>query len=345
MKKMAVLIPAYNPSAELVHVVRQLAGSDFAAIIVVNDGSSGDCDAIFREIEKTEKVTLLRHAVNLGKGAALKTGMNHVYCYFGDHIGLVTMDADGQHLSDDALRVAHNLEKNPDRLVIGARAFDGNVPFRSKIGNSVTRYLFKFLIGQKLIDVQSGLRGIPMAFIPVLLKIGSTGYEFELDMLLASKHAGCPVIEQPIRAIYIDDNRSSHFNPFIDSMKIYFVLFRFTLASLLSAVIDSSVFMIAYGFTPSILTSQALARVVSMIFNYSAVKQAVFYSKQPHGKTFPRYVLLVVISGFVSYILIRVLTTFSPLSVLAAKLTAESLVFLANFAIQRDFIFISSKKG
>ena len=56
MKKITVLIPVDNPSAELVHFVRQLATSDFAATIVVNDGSSGDCDAMFRGIEKTENV-------------------------------------------------------------------------------------------------------------------------------------------------------------------------------------------------------------------------------------------------------------------------------------------------
>src|SRR6266545_3008205 len=102
----AALIPAYNPTADLVKSVRELVASDCAAIIVVNDGSASTSDPFFREIEHMKKVTLLRHAVNLGKGAALKTGMNHAYCCFENHVGVVVLDADGQHLVEDALKVA-----------------------------------------------------------------------------------------------------------------------------------------------------------------------------------------------------------------------------------------------
>jgi putative flippase GtrA len=339
MDKITVLIPAYNPTERLIGIVRGLAESGFASIVVVNDGSDAGYDPLFDAVAATGQVTLLRHAVNLGKGAALKTGLNHAFCHFRDHTGVVTVDADGQHLAEDARNVALSLRKNPDALVVGARGFDTEVPIRSRIGNWVTRHLFRFLIGQKLTDTQSGLRGIPMGFIPSLLKIPFSGYEFELDMLLACKYTGRRIVEVPIRTVYLEGNISSHFNPLIDSTKIYFVLLRFTLASLLSAVLDSALFLVVFGFSASILISQASARMVSMLFNYTAVKRAVFFSEQKHANTFPKYLTLVIVSGTVSYLLIRFLTTFFSMSVLAAKISAESLVFLANFAIQRDFIF------
>jgi len=341
--KITALIPAYNPSKELIRLVNELSRTDFSAIIVVNDGSSRNCDSIFAELEKIDKVILLRHAINLGKGAALKMGLNHAYCFFADHAGVVTIDADGQHLVGDSVKVAEALKKHPESLIMGVRSFGGNVPWRSNAGNTVTKYLFRLLIGQKLTDTQSGLRGIPRSLIPSLLRINSNGYEFELDMLLACKYTGRKIIEQIITTVYIDQNRSSHFNPFIDSMKIYFVLFRFTLAAIFSALIDNTVFILIYGFSSSILTSQVSARAVSMIFNYSAVKKVVFYSEVKHGKTFPKYFSLVIVSGFVSYLLIKVLTMISPLSVVPSKLIAESIVFLGNFAIQRDFIFVHNK--
>lgn len=341
--KVAALIPAYNPSNELISLVHKISNSDFSTIIVVDDGSSRECDSVFAELEKINKVILLRHAVNLGKGAALKTGLNH--CYFGDYVGIVTIDADGQHLVEDSLKVAEVLKKNPESLIMGVRDFGNNVPLRSKLGNMITKYLFRILIGHKLTDTQSGLRGIPRSFIPILLKIGAAGYEFELDMLLVCKYTGRRIIEQPITTVYIDQNRYSYFNPLIDSMRIYFVLFRFTLVSIFSALIDNTVFILIYVFSSNILTSQVSARAVSMIFNYSAVKKVVFYSDVRHGKTFPKYLSLVIISGFVSYLLIKVLTMFSPLSVVPAKLVAESIVFLANFAIQRDFIFTLDKNA
>ena len=340
--QLIAIIPAHNPPAELVEFVTRLADSDFAHIIVVNDGSPSSCDPTFEAIERVEKVTLLRHAVNLGKGAALKTGFNHACCYFGDHIGVVTIDADGQHLLEDALKVADVLKSHPENLVMGVRTFGKNVPLRSKIGNILTSFLFRLLIGQKLTDTQSGLRGLPRSFLPRLLKIGSNGFEFDLDTLVAWKTSGHKIIEQPIQTVYIKGNESSHFNPVLDSMRIYFVLFRFTLASLSSALIDLAVFMLVYGLTSNLLVGQSCARPVSMLYNYFVVKKLVFFSREEIARTFPKYLALTFCSGSISYLLIKILVTFSPVPVIAAKAIVESFVFLANFAIQRDFIFVKT---
>lgn len=339
----AALIPAFNPDHRLVEIVRGLADSEMAAIIVVNDGSNHESDPVFAELVTIDKVTVLQHAVNLGKGAALKTGLNRVYCSHPDCIGIVTLDADGQHLLKDVLSVANLLKANIEKLVVGVRAFDVEVPFRSRLGNNLTRNLFRLLIGQKLTDTQSGLRGIPRNFIPHLLKIDSNGYEFELDMLLACKYTDRVIIEQTIQTVYIDANRSSHFNPIVDSMKIYFVLFRFTLTSLLSAAIDNAVFILVFGLGASILVSQASARVLATAFNFSAVKKMVFYSGQRNSKTLPKYLLLVCFSGGVSYLLMKSIMTFFPLSVIASKITAELILFFVNFSVQRDYIFVRNK--
>ena len=214
--QIAALIPAFNPTALLAELVKNLASSEFAAIIVVNDGSLESCNQIFCQLEQIEQVTLLRHAVNLGKGAALKTGLNHIYCNSSGCDGVVVIDADGQHLVDDTLKVACALENNPRCLVMGVRTFDGDVPLRSKIGNALTGFLFRMMTGTHLSDTQTGLRGIPRSFIPVLLQISANGYEFELEMLLACRNTGRPMMQQPIRTVYIEDNRSSHFNPIVD---------------------------------------------------------------------------------------------------------------------------------
>jgi len=343
--KIAALIPAYNPGWVLADLVPALAASGFAHIIIVNDGSSESCDPIFERLKPMEKVDLLKHAVNLGKGAALKTGLNYAYCRYGKDIGVVTIDADGQHLPEDAQKVGLALSRNPGRLVMGVRSFGGGVPMRSRLGNTLTRYLFAALIGRKLSDTQTGLRGIPGEFIPKLLKIDSNGYEFELDMLLACKYTARPIVEEGISTVYIDGNKSSHFNPLVDSMRIYFVLLRFALAAMLTALIDYTVFFLTYGASASILASQASGRAVALLFNYSAVRRAVFYSDLKHSRTFPRYLALVLFSGTVSYLLIRFLTAFTQLGVMPSKVLVESVIFLANFAVQRDFIFTRSKKG
>jgi glycosyltransferase involved in cell wall biosynthesis len=334
-----LLVPAYNPPLRLVKLIKELSASPVSAVVVVNDGSDSESKAIFQAIRGLRKVVLLEHAVNLGKGAALKTGFNYIYCHFRSKVGVVTFDADGQHVKKDILEIGHALLQNPQTLILGARSFDAATPFRSLAGNKITKGIYRMLIGQKVSDTQSGLRGVPMDFLPLLLKISSNGYEFELDMLIACKHSGRVILEKRIQTIYLDQNESSHFSLLLDSMKIYFVLMRFTLSSLITAAIDYTVFLLIYSHQGDLLLSQIAARMVALTFNYLLVKKFVFYSEQKNIYTFPKYLLLVAVAGAISYYLIQALSDYANLNVVTAKIAVESLIFLANFTIQRDFIF------
>lgn len=340
---LVVLIPAFRPGQALVNLVRDLAGSDWAGIVVVNDGSESRFNFFFESVRAIPGVTVLAHAVNLGKGVALKTGINHALTAFPTLAGVVTADADGQHAPEDIRRVGEALLEDPESLVIGARGFDGGVPLRSRIGNVLTRGLVKAVMGRSLRDTQSGLRGIPVRMLPELLRIESAGYEFELDMLTAAKHQDCPIRELTIKTIYEPGNPTSHFNPLRDSAKITFVLFRFALLSLSTAGVDNLVFWLAFRASDEILPSQALGRAVAVIFNYGLARRAVFLSRDRHRSTLPRYLTLVVASGLVSYGLIHFLMYLFELPVMVAKICAESGLFLANFAVQRDFVFTRSK--
>jgi glycosyltransferase involved in cell wall biosynthesis len=340
----ALLIPAYNPAEELVSFVEELVSENFETVIVVNDGSDPGCAPIFQKLRNKEGVVLLEHAVNLGKGAALKTGLNYAFLNLSGLTGIVTADADGQHLMEDVLKVALALENHPESLIIGARALKGDVPLRSVFGNTCTKLLFRLLTGKKLSDTQSGLRGIPASFIPKLLKLETNGYEFELEMLLACKHGDRSIIEVEIRTVYIAGNKSSHFNVLLDSMKIYFVLFRFMLASLTTAAVDYVVFVISFGFTSNIFASLCMARTIAVVVNYTAVKNLVFLSDQKHRVVFPKFVSLVIFNGLIAYGMINFLVASFSLNVVAAKMISELVIYLGSFAIQRDFIFSSKSR-
>lgn len=334
-----VIIPALRPEQPLISLVEHLAASGVSAIVIVDDGSGLASQRIFDECANLLKVKILRHFKNLGKGAALKTGFRHVLESMPGATGVVTADADGQHHLDDILAVARSLEKHLGNLVLGARRFDRNVPVRSRIGNVLTRSLARFVLGHSLQDTQTGLRGIPASLLPVLVQLRSNGYEFELDMLIAAKHHRCPIREESIRTIYAPGNPTSHFDPLRDSMKISFVLFRFSALSMLTAVVDNVTFYIAFGHIPGILASQALGRLVAVLFNYGLARRAVFLSQERHRTTFPRYILLVICSGAASYGIIRLLVHSFHIHPMLAKLAAESVLFFANFVLQRDFVF------
>jgi glycosyltransferase involved in cell wall biosynthesis/SAM-dependent methyltransferase len=333
-----VVIPAYKPGEPLLALISALLRSATPAIVVVDDGSGPEFEDRFQRIAVSPRVHVVHHAVNLGKGAALKTGMNYALVHF-PHCGVVTADADGQHHPEDVVRIAECLRGNPDALVMGVRAFRQGVPWRSRMGNGITRVLMKLVVGQKLSDTQTGLRGVPNRLIPHLLRVSSSGYEFELDMLIACKHQSCPVVEVPIRTIYLEGNLSSHFHPLLDSMRIYLLLFRFSILSLLTAALDNATFILMFSATGSIAESQVTGRFFAMIFNYLGARGAVFHSRQRHAVVLPKYVLLVVCNGFLSYAFIQLLHRHLAFNPIPAKLLAEALIFIGNFAVQRDFVF------
>jgi putative flippase GtrA len=344
--KPIALIPAYQPGKEMIDIVWSLVESDaFQAVIVVDDGSGPEYKECFESASKYPRVHVLRHLVNLGKGAALKTGLNFAACTFEGCPGVITADADGQHCVEDILRVVGTLASNPDKLVLGVRSFAGRLPLRSRVGNLIMRVSQRLLVGQKISDTQTGLRGIPKALIPRLLGLKYDGYEFELEMLLVCRYEGIGIIETGIETIYINNNKSSHFNPFLDSMRIYFLLMRFTIVSFLTAVVDNVVFLLALPFCHSIIGAQASGRIVATAFNYLGNKKAVFHSDAKNIRAFPRYLLLVVVSGIISYCLIKLIISQTPMEVVPAKILAETVIFIFNFAVQREFVFKRIPRG
>ena len=116
----AVVIPVWQPDRRLGEIVSGLLELGFGAIIVVNDGSDSSYDKVFSELSRDPEVHVIRHAVNLGKGRALKTGLDYFKRCFPDYVGVVTADADGQHRPADIFRTAEQLRGEPSRCWIAA---------------------------------------------------------------------------------------------------------------------------------------------------------------------------------------------------------------------------------
>ena len=119
-------------------------------------------------------------------------------------------------------------------LVIGSRKFARKSPWRSRFGNQVTRQVFRWVAGVRLADTQSGLRCFPRTIAPRLLALAGERYEYEMNVLAACPKLSVPLREVEIETVYLDGNRSSHFNPVVDSVKIYSLLVRLSLSASLS---------------------------------------------------------------------------------------------------------------
>jgi putative flippase GtrA len=281
--------------------------------------------------------SLLTNAVNLGKGAALKHGMNYILVNYPACTGVVTADADGQHSAADILKIAAELKEKPDNVIFGARQFGLDVPLRSRFGNLISRYLYRFFIGLSLSDTQTGLRGIPRSLMTRCLSIRANRYEFETEQLIIIKSAGMPVREIPIQTIYIDDNRTSHFRPLLDSAQIYFVLLRYVGSSLITEAVDLVVFATIMAWSDDLLLSNTVGRLVAIWAQFTLLQKFVFRLRG-NAKMFAAYLGLVVVSGIVSTAMQIQLANLVPFPV-AAKIIAEVSVFLFNFLFLRDLVF------
>lgn len=338
------LVPAYCPSPLLLNTVQALKASHyFYRIIVVDDGSGSEYDHIFSSLENFGCI-IIRHMTNLGKGMALKSGLNYAGVHYKNAIGIITFDADGQHQVNNIISVGNALIAYKNRLILGSRLFDCKAPLRSKFGNYITRLVFSFITGIHIKDTQTGLRGIPMDLVPDLLRITNTGYDFELDMLLLCTNNNILLHEVTIDTIYIENNESSHFNPFLDSMKIYMVFMRFSISSLLTAFIDYCIFCLCINYNMGILSSIFCGRILAGIFNFSTNKYFVFKSKRKLLTSATMYTLLVVLSGFISWVIIDKIMSNININIYLSKILAEIILYFINFIIQRDIIF-NYRKG
>ena len=217
MKKI-VLIPSYEPDDKLIELVNELNKED-VDIVVINDGSNETFDNIFKSIESN--VHLINYKNNKGKGYALKKGIKYIKDKYKEDYLIITMDSDGQHTIKDAKKLMEYTENNQNVLTIGKRLRDKKIPLRSKIGNSITRFVYYITTGVSVYDTQSGLRCFSAELVDFLINIDGNRFEYEMNVLIMCAKNKIKMKEIVIETIYIDNNSGSHFNKIKDSYLIY----------------------------------------------------------------------------------------------------------------------------
>lgn len=218
-----IIIPAFEPDANLIKLVDELEKRGYVNIIIVNDGSSST--KIFEQIK--DKVVLLEHVKNYGKGRALKTGFDYCIKQTNKIIGVITADADGQHQIEDIEKVYETLMKNRESLILGSRNFlKKKIPLKSKMGNKISSYAMYKKTGVKLEDTQTGLRGIPSKYLRELLQIEGNRFEYETNMILYFIENKINIVEEKIECVYINENKNTNYKPMKDTIRIGKIILR-----------------------------------------------------------------------------------------------------------------------
>ncbi|UYO38425.1 bifunctional glycosyltransferase family 2/GtrA family protein [Rhodopseudomonas palustris] len=337
-----ILIPAYKPTKQLPGFVRSLTSQVDCPVVVVDDGCGLEYRDLFAELAAIDRIQVIRNAANLGKGAALKNGLNYILVNHPNCVGVVTADADGQHAISDIAAVCQKLHDNPNALIMGCRTFGSSTPLRSRFGNAVSRVLYRYLLGVKLSDTQTGLRGLPRKLALASLNIRSNRYEFESEQLTLPSSLAVPIQEIPIQTIYEDNNASSHFDPLMDSARIYFVVLRYGAASIVTALIDLMVFLSLVSISIDIIPANLGSRAVALCFQFLMLRSVVFKTGGGLLK-FGLFVGYVAFTGLVSGVLQEALTEFAKVPVVASKVLIDTTIFIFNFLFLRDIMFASKK--
>jgi glycosyltransferase involved in cell wall biosynthesis len=354
-----IVIPSLKPDEKLIKLIDTLTLSGCRQIIVVNDGSPPEYDPIFQALPQ-DTVKTLRHAVNQGKGRALKTAFHEILLQpeYAACRGVITVDSDGQHSVKDILHCAEALTRHPECLIMGYRNFShANIPLRSKLGNLITRKIMALLCGIYISDTQTGLRGFSHETMKLFLSSPGEGYEYETQLLLTAKEHYIDILDVPIETIYIDHNRSSHFNPLWDSLRIYKLFLKYLVSSLSCFLLDIGLFSLLvfllraspalapFGSAAYIFISTLLARTISAIVNYFLNQRKVFGN--PHTQNAPlKYFALsifVMVTSSLSVTLLYALFSFIHESVI--KIVVDSILFFFSFMVQRDWVFAKGKRG
>lgn len=335
--KPVVIIPAYNPDDRLLEVVKPLNDRGLK-IVIVDDGSSTDRRYIFKKAETEFGCEVCRHLQNKGKGAALKTGIKYASEHYPDICGYVTADADGQHLTQDIIKIAEVLENNPQCLILGVRNFNfRNTPLRSILGNRIASFVFMLNTGRWCKDTQTGLRGIPLKYLDICLATPGDRYEYEMNFLLEIAKNGGEILTIPISTVYFNGNNKSHFNPFLDSIRIYLNIFKYSLSSLVSSFVDLTLFTLIVGMlnidSGGILVATVTARTFSGLVNFLFNKHWVFQSKKGYKCELVKYFVLFFAQMMFSGMLVTILSKL-PLPLIVVKVCVDTALFLISVSVK-----------
>lgn len=214
--KCCVIIPTYNNHKTLERVISGVLEYT-KNIIIVNDGSTDTTAQILHKYSQLEQVLIQE---NKGKGNALRVGFKHAISLDYDYA--ITIDSDGQHFPEDIPVFIKALEasENKNLLLIGARNMDQeSVPKKSSFGNKFSNFWFWVETGVKLKDTQSGYRLYPLSTLKEL-RFFTTKFEFEIEVIVKAAWKDVIVKNIPVKVLYDETERVSHFRPFKDFTRI-----------------------------------------------------------------------------------------------------------------------------
>ena len=215
----AAIIPALNAERTIPAVVVE-ARRHIEPVLVIDDGSS---DAT-GEVARAVGATVIRHDVNRGKGAALKTGF--AWALEQGLQAVITLDADGQHLASEIPTFINAYRETGADLIIGGRShlFEQMVP-RRRIANRFSAMCISIASGARVTDSQSGFR-LYSAHLLRSVKTRTDGFDMESEIIVRAGRRGLKIVTIPIELGFVNGIATSHYKPLKDTLRIAWTVIR-----------------------------------------------------------------------------------------------------------------------
>lgn len=327
MQKIA-LIPAYCPEDRMIGLIKELDTRGFA-VVVIDDGSGEEYDELFTAARQYASVK--RYTPNRGKGEALKCGMRYIKERYQAPYTVITADADGQHRVEDIVKVADAAAEHPDSLILGKRLLDKSAPIKSRIGNGITRVLYRLTTGRRIYETQTGLRAFSDRLLHRFLKLPGHRYEFEIDMILDASNAD--IIEVDIQTVYFDNNAASHFRPLQDTVSLDKEFLRYKLPSINAGLAGLLLFVLIVNFGGTWILACVLSRLFTILLK-GGLNRAVPFAEKP---SVGRYILT---SGIVLLCDIGVMAALISVgvNVYAAKVLSGIVMIFVSMIVRTVFM-------
>lgn len=216
-----IVIPAFNEEKNIGKVLKEITKTKYP-VIVVDDGSVDKTVNVLSKVKsQLLHVLVLRHKVNLGKGAAMKTGAEAAFSQGANAV--IFMDGDGQHNASDLPKFIKALKKYD--VVLGSRTLSHGVPLVRFLGNKFASMLIASLFGIHVSDLTCGYRAITRdGYGKIAWE--SSGYAVETEMVIKTGKYGLKYCEVSIETVYLDNVKGV---TILDAFNILLDVFRWRL--------------------------------------------------------------------------------------------------------------------
>jgi len=195
--KIFLVIPLFNEEKHIVKVLKGVLPYKLP-IVVVDDGSL-DSSSLKAQNLELKNTTILLHTINLGKGAAMKTGADYAFAQGADAV--IFMDSDAQHNPEDLTKFTCKIEEKNHDVIFGSRNLNLGVPLVRYLGNKFASVLVSSLFGIYVSDTLCGFRAVTKSAYKKI-RWESTGYGVETEMVIRTGKAKLKFCEVPVETIY-----------------------------------------------------------------------------------------------------------------------------------------------